>query len=153
MADKLVCVQKTHLNEYFENSDKITIFLLDEKLAESAWKRNIHFDSSSFFDLPDDCWIITSKVVQVGHWMEAYNEGNDATVGKLLRKAVDWNDDFYIYFFAKKKIVFRTQWHNFLQHWDDFIAIEDDCPIVTPECDLCKEAIVFRPIGDFLKIG
>jgi hypothetical protein len=74
-------------------------------------------------------------------------------VEELLRGVFDWQDNRIIRFYAKKKIVFQTRWCDFLNFWDEFLAIEDDCPIVIPENGSGKEAILFRPIGDIVKIG
>ena len=153
MSEEFICVQDTDYREYFENAGINTVFLLSENMAESAWNREIHIGASSYFDLPDDCWIIASVAVPIGRWMEAYNNDNNLLVEKLLRAEVGWPDDIFIKFFAKKKIVFRARWKDFLHYWDEFIAVEDDCPIVIPEKSPNKEAILFRPIGDIVKIG
>lgn len=153
MGDEFICVKDTDYADYFENAGKNRVFLLNEKLAENAWNREVCDGTSSYFDLPDDCWIVDGKAVQIGRWMEAYNNDDNAAVEKLLRAAVDWSDDIFIKFFAKKKIVFRALWGDFLRYWDEFIAVEDDCSMVIPENESCKEAILFRPIGDIVKIG
>lgn len=153
MSEELTCVQDTGYSEYFENAGRNTVYLLSENMAESAWNREVHVGTSSYFDLPDDCWIISSESLPIGRWMEAYNNDDNPVVEKLLRAAVDWSDDIFIKFFAKKKSVFRVRWKEFLHYWDEFIAVEDDCPIVIPENGSGKEAILFRSIGDIVKIG
>jgi len=153
VANELVCVQDTDYDEYFEHAGKNTVFLLEDGMAEKAWKCEIDANSSSYFDLPDDCWIITSKSYSLGRWMEAYNNDDNAAVEELLRDAVDWPDNTIINFFAKKKTIFQTRWCDFLHFWDEFIAVEDDCPIVISESGAGKEALLFRPIGDIIKIN
>jgi hypothetical protein len=153
MADNLICVQDTDYGEYFDNVGKNIVFLLKEESAEKAWHSEVHATSSSYFNLPDDCWIVASKSDSIGNWMEAYNSDNNVAVEELLREALDWPDNAIVKFFAKKRIVFQTKWRDFLRYWDDFIAVEDDCPIIIPENCSGKEALVFRPIGDILKIG
>jgi len=153
MVDEIICVQNTSYADYFENAKKNTVFMLSKKLAENTWNRVVHDGSSSYFDLPDDCWIVTNKTTPIGRWIEAYNNDDNAAVEKSLRAAVDWSDDTLINFFAKNKIVFRTSWLDFLHYWDGFLAAEDDCPMVIPENTPRKEAILFRPIGNIIKIG
>lgn len=151
MKDVLTCVLDTEYSDYFDDADKDSIFLLNEGAAKDVWNRKIHYGSSSFFNLPNDCWIAASKSISIGRWIEAYNKGDAKIVEKLLREAVDWSDDWYIYFLARSKVVFRMQWNVFLRHWDSLISIEDDCPIVIVESAPRQEAILFRPIGDILK--
>lgn len=148
-----ICVQDTDYGRCFQSVRKNTVFLLDEKLAASAWDHEVCAGSSSYFNLPDDCWLVFGKAVSIGRWMEAYNNDDNEILEQLLRAAVDWPDNTFIKFFAKKKIVFRTHWCDFLKHWDEFIAFEDDCPIVIPENFLNKEALLFRPIGDVIKVA
>jgi hypothetical protein len=153
MDSDLICVQDTDYGEYFEKTEKNTVFLLSGETAEKAWNAEVHANSSSYFDLPDDCWIVANKYCFVGGWMEAYNNDDNVVVEELLRRAIEWPDDTIIRFFAKKKIVFQTRWCHFLRFWDGFIAVEDDCPILIPENGSGKEAIIFRPVGDIIKIG
>ena len=153
MEDELVCVQDTSYGEYFENAGKESVFLLSEEMAEESWKNEIHPDSSSYFNLPDDCWVVSGKTNSIGNWIEAYNSDDNYVVERSLREAVDWDDNTNVKFFAKKNIVFQARWCEFLRFWDGFIAVEDDCPIVIPENGARKEALIFRPIGDILKIG
>jgi hypothetical protein len=108
MTDDIICVQDTEFNEYFENTGKNVIFLLREEAAEKAWDAEIHTNSSSYFNLPDDCWIIASNNSSIGDWMEAYNNDNNVLVEELLRGVFDWQDNRIIRFYAKKKIVFQT---------------------------------------------
>lgn len=153
MADSSICVQDTDYCEYFENAGKNTIFLLSEEEAQNAWESEICTNSLSYFDLPDDCWVVAHASNSIGYWIEAYNSDDNAAVANLLLKNINWPDDTIIKFFAKKKIVFQAKWCDFLRFWDEFIAVEDDCPIIIPEGDFGKQALVFRPIGDILKIS
>ena len=153
MTNDLICVQDTVYDEYFENIERNTVFLLSGEAAERAWNLEVYPNSSSYFDLPDDCWIVAVQSRPIGQWLEAYNNDDNALVEELLRGALNWPDTTILKFFAKKKIVFQASWCDFLRWWDEFIAIEDDCPIIIPENGSGKEALVFRPVGDILKIG
>lgn len=152
MSKELICVQETGYADYFKKTLKNKVFLLDVKMAESAWDHAINIGTSSYFDLPNDCWLISSDSVRIGDWLEAYNDDDNYAVSKILRDSVNWPEDDFVNFFAKRKIVFKVKWKDFVLYWDDFIAIEDDCPIVIPENKKRKEAILFRPLGDVLKI-
>lgn len=153
MSDKLVCVQSTDYYDYFESVKKNTVFLLNPHMAEMAWESEIYANSSSYFNLPDDCWIVASKSHLIGNWMVAYNNDDNASVERILRETVDWSDSTVIKFFVKNTIVFQAKWCDFLNYWDEFIAVEDDCPIIIPENGAGKEALLFRAIGDIIKIG
>ena len=153
MSEDLICVQNIDYGEYFEKAGKGTVFLLSGETAEKIWDSEIYANSTSYFNLPDDCWVVSSKSSLIGNWIEAYNNDDNDAVEELLRRAIDWRDDVIIRFFAKKKIVFQTKWCDFLCYWDEFLAVEDDCPIILPKDNSRKEALVFRPIGDILKIG
>lgn len=149
----MIPVQNSFYSEFFEKAEKETVFLLSEEEAKDAWSNEIDKSSSSYFDLPDDCWIVTSESVSVGRWVEAYNDDDNLGLARKLRTAVFWGDDMVIKFFAKNKIVFQAKWIDFLKYWDEFISAEDDCPIVIPEFRDAREALLFRPIGDVLKVG
>lgn len=149
----MIPVQNSFYSEFFEKSEKDTVFLLSEEEAQYAWNSKIDNRSSSYFDIPNDCWVVASKSVLVGRWIDAYNNDDNVGLADKLRTAVSWSDDTIIRFFAKKKIVFQSKWCDFLEFWDEFIAVEDDCSIVIPESIDTREALLFRPIGDILKIG
>lgn len=117
------------------------------------WNKKIHQGSSSYFQLPDNNWVTANKLQSIGRWIEAYNNGNTTMVEKLLRKNVSWSDDEYVYFFAKSTIAFQMKWSYFLCFWDEFLAIEDDCPIIVLAENSKKEALLFRAIGDILRVG
>lgn len=153
MIEDLICVQDTDYGEYFEKAGSNTVFLLGEKSAEAAWDSEVYGNASSYFNLPDDCWIVSGESNSIGDWMDSYNNDENSAVEKLLREAVDWSDDAIVRFFVKKKIVFQSNWRDFLRYWDEFLAIEDDCPILLPRCSYRKEALLFRSVGDIFKIG
>lgn len=153
MSDTLTCVKKTFYSEYFEEVISNVVFLLDKESAKKAWEKNVGIGSESYFDLPDDSWLIEGQKIEIGRWMEAYNTDDILLVKKLLASHVGWQDETVVNFFVNNEIVFITKWKDFLQYWDSFIAIEDDCPIVIPDIlNKNRKAIIFRPIGDIVKI-
>lgn len=152
MSDEMTCVKDTVNNYYFDKIEKNTVFLLRDDLAKEAWDRKIDKGSTSYFRLSKGCWITSDNREIVGHWVEAYNNDNNAIVEKFLRRTVDWVDDSFILFFPDGLTAFRTRWRSFLQFCDDFLAFEDDCPIVMLEPDGGREAIVFAPTGYIIKI-
>jgi Protein of unknown function (DUF2947) len=149
----MIPVQDSFYSEYFERAKEKTIFLLNEEEAKCVWGNKIDRSSSSYFDLPDDCWLVANESISVGRWIEAYNSDDNVEFAGKLRAAVSWSDDTIIQFLAKNKIIFQAKWCDFLECWDEFIAAEDDCPIVIPQSNDVQEALLFRPIGDVLKIG
>lgn len=153
MNDRLIPVQDSFYKEYFDDIDKTKIFLLKEEYANSAWADEIDSNSTSYFDLPNDCWIVKATSISIGDWIDAYNSDNNAIVANMLLSAIDWDEGEKIRFYVKKGIVFQAKWSDFLQFWDDFVAVEDDCPIVVSESSRQQQALIFRPVGDVIKIG
>jgi len=153
MSNILTCVKKSFYSQYFEEVISDVIFLLDRNSAKQAWEKKVDKKSESYFDLPDNSWLIEGKTFKIGRWMEAYNTDDIVLVKKMLTSHVTWMDEAIIYFFVNKKISFLTQWKFFLKYWDNFIAIDDDCSIVIPDkINENREAIIFRPIGDIVRI-
>lgn len=106
MSAGSICVQDTEYGRCFQSVGRNTVFLLDEELAGSAWSHEIYASSSSYFNLPDDCWLVFGRTVSIGRWIEAYNNDDNEILERLLRASVDWPDNTFIKFFAKKKLYF-----------------------------------------------
>jgi len=150
--DFLNPVQDTFYKDYFEGNNCGTIFLLGKKNANYVWNNEISPNTTSYFDLPDDCWVVSHKSILIGNWMDSY--GDDASlVSIILKQAVTWDEKTIVKFFVKKDTVFECKWEDFLASWDDFISVEDDCPLVIPDKNSNHEAILFTPIGNIIKIG
>lgn len=149
----MICVQNTFFAYYFDKTGDDTVFLLSEAEAEKAWRAEIHAESTSYFNIPDKSWLVTTQSESLGRWEDAYNGDDNAVVEEILRGAIDWNDDDIVKFFVNIKTVFQTTWRDFLRLWDEFLAVDDDCPIVVPEGGSGKEAIIFTPMGEIIKVG
>jgi len=152
MSENLIPIEETFYSDYFEGLECQGVFLLREDKAKLAWSQEIEPNSSSYFDLSDECWIVKGKPLFVGRWLEAFNNDDNNIVAEALRSTVQWSDETVIKFFAKKNAVFQTTWGEFLKVWDGFLTAEDDCPIIIPEFNNSRLAFLFRPIGDILFI-
>ncbi len=155
MTNEMTCIKDTEFSQYFENATKNTIFRLEEESSEKAWDSEIHQGSSTFSLLPDNCWVVPKpNNISIGKWIEAYDNGNNFAVEEILRESFDWPDDTIIRYFLDRSFVLQVKWCDFLRYWDDFLALEDDCPIVIPQNGLRRnEAIIFDPSGYIFKIG
>lgn len=104
MSNILTCVKKSFYSQYFEEVISDVIFLLDRNSAKQAWEKKVDKKSESYFDLPDNSWLIEGKTFKIGRWMEAYNTDDIVLVKKMLTSHVTWMDEAIIYFFVNKKI-------------------------------------------------
>jgi hypothetical protein len=142
-------VQKTPFKDIFKNSMEEDVILLGDEKANKLWEEEIDPKASSYFYLPDDHWLISSPSFTIGEWLEAYNTDNNLFVETILRKNINYSKDSLLYFIARKNTIFLTKWSYFLKNWDEFIAVEDDCPILML-VDRKKRSniLVFKPLGD-----
>ncbi len=150
--DELTSVLDSDYKDYFEGANSRDVYLLSKTCANAAWEEAIDSKAKSYFDLPDDNWVVTCNSTSIGDWMTSYNDDERKPVSKILRRNVNWPEDTIIHFFVNRDIVFQSTWFNFIEAWDDFIAVEDDCPMIVPTTGKTEGAILFRPIGDICKI-
>lgn len=147
MSNELIAVENSEYEDYFENIKSDSVFLLSKSLAIDTWEKIIDLGAASYFSLPDDHWIVKSESKAIGEWFDAYNNDKPFKVAKVLKKHTNWSLSSKVWYFISKKVSFETTWETFLLHWDDFLAIDDDCPIVVCDSIDIKEAIVFKPMG------
>jgi hypothetical protein len=145
-------VEATIHKEFFEDVDANTIIVLNKDSALRLWMCAIDEKAPSYFRLPDQNWIVSNNNNVVGEWREAYNLDDNLYVANLLQKKVNWTKDSTVRFYISKSIVLETKWDVFLKHWDDFLALEDDCPILIKEGDENARAILFRANGDIVLV-
>ncbi len=107
---------------------------------------------SSFFKLPDDNWIIRNESAIIGEWISSYNDDDAKPVSDMLNKNISWGGASIIKFLINRDVAFQVPWENFIEMWDDFIAIEDDCPLVVPSNPKRDGLLIFRPIGDIRRV-
>lgn len=148
----LIPLRNTTFMEFFEDIECKDIFLLSKDGANRLWNSYFDKNAKSYFSLPDDNWVISGKKKLIGTWLEAYNCDNNQAVSSILRKEITWRKSQVIWFCVSKEIIFQSHWHFFLKHWDCFVAVEEDCPIVVSQESNQKLALLFRPIGDMYKI-
>lgn len=150
---KFVSVEKTVFKNCFEGIPPEKVFLLPKEDAYHFWEERVDSKATSYFNLSDDSWIITSEKEELGMWIEAYNNDDNDSVSDLLQKAFCWEENKPIWFCVSKEIIFQSSWCIFLKYWDCFIAAEDDCPILLSSSELEEQALLFRAIGDMHKIN
>jgi len=154
MLDRsLTPIEYTTFKECFEDIQPREVFLLGKEGANKLWQMRVDKNATSYFNLPDDSWVVASRNERLGTWIEAYNSDNNETVSDILKKEFSWSDDMKVWFCVSKEIVFETSWKIFLRHWDCFIAADEDCPILLGQEESTEQALYFRAIGDMYKIG
>lgn len=149
----LTQVNSTKYRDFFEGVPANNIFLLDEKLASDFWLKHISIEGNSYFSLPDNNWVINGFSEPLGDWLEAYNDDNNEPVSQLLKRSFSWSHNTSIWFCISKEIIFQLSWEDFLKHWDCFVAIDDDCPIVIGFTADLQQALILRGIGNMSKIS
>jgi hypothetical protein len=145
-------VEATTHKDFFDDVDENTIFVLDKDSASRLWVSAIDEKAPSYFRLSDQNWIISNSSIVIGRWKEAYNLDDNPYVAHLLQKKVKWQEDCIVRFYISKSIVLETKWEFFLEHWDDFLALEDDCPILIKEGEECVRALLFLANGDIILV-
>lgn len=151
MSENLNPVESTQYKDFFDDVPEKAVFVYEKSCGEALWEDVIGKESSSYFNLPDDNWVVSKTSRKIGEWIEAYNNDENRIVADALQKELDWSFDTKVRFFGKKSVVLETSWKNFLQYWDGFIALEDDCPILVKE-GVRETGLLFRGIGDILLI-
>ncbi|WP_062269767.1 DUF2947 family protein [Endozoicomonas arenosclerae] len=146
-------VERTRYREYFDSIPRNSIFLLDKGVSELFWDKEISNKGASYFKLPNDCWLVSGESDLIGSWLDFYNKSDNIPVSNILKSKFKWSDKETVRFCISKCIILESSWSVFLEFWDDFLAIDDDCPILIPSNPINREAILFRPIGDILKVS
>ena len=144
-------IRNTVFADNFPPGEDLGIFLLDPPESETVFEMAFGPKVKSYFDFPDDHWVVASEKTQVGQWAEAYNADTLEPVASELKQTVDWAPDEDVYYFAKKRIVFKSSWAVFVSHWDAFLACEDDGTILMRD-PADKEAILFYSGGQIIHI-
>ena len=149
----LQAVLNSPYKDYFETAGASDVYLLSKSKANNFWDNAVEEKIDSFFKLPNDNWIVNSVSVKIGEWISAYNADEKKPVSQVLRKNIAWDESSTIWFLVNRDIAFQTTWNNFIELWDDFIAIEDDCPLILPNNPRKEGALIFSSIGHILKIN
>lgn len=150
MNDSLIPISSTEFSEYFDDIGNCKIYRLSQNDAELYWHSIFMDNSRSYFSLSDDNWFIRSNSHKIGEWINAYNSNSNIALSEILTKEISWQDDNIIRFCISSSCIFQTTWQCFNLHWSDFLAIDDDCPIVFSTTDT-DSSICFRPIGDIVR--
>ena len=145
-------VLNTDYKEYFESAGAKNAYLLSKSKANDCWDEATESKVSSFFKLPDDNWIIRNESAIIGEWISSYNDDDAKPVSDMLNKNISWGGASIIKFLVNRDVAFQVPWENFIEMWDDFIAIEDDCPLVIPSNPKRDGLLIFRPIGDIRRV-
>lgn len=141
-------IMKTDFSDCFENTKQSEkVFLNNKETSIALWSKYIDENSKSYFTLDDNHWIITSSEVELGVWLEDYNDDNLTPIKNILQHNINWELNDTVLFFISRLTVLETTWDSFLNLWINFIECDDDCPIVINKNNIKKEAIVFKPIG------
>ncbi len=145
-------VEATEHNSMFDDVGENTIFVLDKESATNHWINAVDEKASSYFRLQDDNWLVAKKNAVIGAWRDAYNNDDNYYVEKLLNEHIGWEEDSVVRFYVSKLIVLETKWKYFLKHWDDFLSLDDDCPVLIKDGEEKFRALIFRSNGDIVLV-
>jgi hypothetical protein len=146
-------VRESIFKELFEDIGDREVTLLGDDEADAVWNFLVENTASSYFDLPDSSWVVLAPRHHLGRWIDAYNSDDRELIKRLLKQSLGWNDRDPVAFMAKKSTILRTNWSTFCDFWDDFLAVEDDCPLLMRMHGISHQALLFRPVGDIVKIN
>ncbi len=150
----LIPINNTLFSDYFDQTSHTAIHLLKEKIAQAEWQCVFGPSSTCFFDLADDHWLCQQAAVQIGRWIEDYNNDNIQPVQQMLSRCVNWPDHIHVWFCLHHRLIFQTRWNVFRQHWKDFLSVADDCPILLPCTENSPDtAIIFTPLGEIKTVS
>ena len=147
----MISILKSIYSDEFEGCNSNTVFLLNEEESIAVWIYYIDKKAKSYFQLPDDNWLVTSYSEVVGEWINDYNKDIAENVKGILDKVTVWSDNDKVWFCIRKTKVIETVWSEFKSYWMNFIECEDDSPILINE-SISNCAIIFRSMGVFVKI-
>lgn len=142
---------KSCFSEAFKSVLSNDIYLLSKDLSKNIWTQNIDFKANCYFNISDDNWLVTSNSMVLGNWIEDYNCDYSVNIHNLLCDSFEWNNKDVVWFCINIEIVIESSWLDFKKYWLSFLECEDDCPIVINSNNK-KGALIFTPIGDFIKI-
>jgi len=151
MNSSLIPISSTEFSEYFDNIGDCEIYLLSRNNAELYWRSIFTDKSRSYFSFSDDNWFIKSSSYKIGEWINAYNSSSNIILSDILTKEIFWQDDDIIRFCISSSCIFQTTWQCFNLHWSDFLAIDDDCPIVFSVTNI-NASIWFTPVGNIFEV-
>ncbi len=146
-------VEVTELNDIFDDVDVKTIFVLDKNSASNHWINAVDEKANSYFRLQDNNWLVANNNAVIGGWRDAYNNDDNYYVSKLLNQHVEWEEECLVRFYVSKLIVLETKWKYFLKHWDNFLALEDDSPVLIKDGEEKSRALIFRAGGDIVLVN
>lgn len=144
-------VLSTEFAGYFEDDDAagsapLAVEVLDRAEAGEIWTRRFDGSSASYSSLPDDSWVVASEWTTVGGWHDAYNSDDPGVLGAVLSSACGWAEDAPVLFCVSKYVMLSCTWRQFVDHWDCFLALDDDSPLLVREDDE-EELFWFTPRG------
>jgi hypothetical protein len=109
--------------------------------------------AKSYFSLPDDSWVVTSPATVIGQWLQEYNTGQFQRTASELKLRLPWLLATPVFFCVSRRTLIASAWDDFTRLWDCYLELHDDCPIVVPEQNGPREALVFTPLGDIRCVG
>lgn len=151
MNQRTIISRSRFANE-FSDARVNTIYQLSNRESQLIWDAYIHKNASSFFKLPDTCWVISSSRVSLGQWLDDFNAEKHERVKRLLEESISWTNKDIIWFCINRNVIIEAQWEEFKMSWINFLYCSDDCPIVINSSG-SHCAVIFKPIGSIMKIG
>ena len=151
MKDKIKVQDSKFYSEYFDNLQEEDIYVFLKAKSQEIWKSLFDEKAKSYFQLPNNNWIIKSKEIHLGTWIDDYNDDISKNVSNKLENTINWKDDDKILFCINDSSIIESSWLNFKTSWIDFLSCEDDAVLIVNPNNL-KTALIFYSIGTFFKL-
>ncbi len=145
-------IEDSSFAEEFEGVEPGLVLSHDRPLAAETWGKYIDPEAKSYFKLPNDNWLVSGTTKSLGRWQEDYNHDKWEKIKDILEAELDWKDEDKVWFMMSRVLVLESNWKTFKRFWINFLECDDDCPIVINERKP-KSALIFRPIGDLVRIN
>jgi hypothetical protein len=140
-------VLQSEFDIYFDHATgELPVWALDKDEAARVWCENFDTRSWVFFNLPADSWVELDRGVPAGDWQPAMNDKDYEPFRRSLSSVVPWRADDEVLFAATKAIVLQCTWETFLAHWQGFLYVHSDAPmLLSPQHP--RQCVVFYPDG------
>lgn len=154
-TDARKSIETTDFAEYFPaelleqrclHPSNVQLLGLDE--AKLRWSERFGPEAKSYYSIPDGSWLVTSPATTIGEWIGAYNSGNSQQTANELKSQLSWLPTTPVLFCVAHRTIIAATWETFTSLWDCFLAVHDDCPIVVPDLEAQRSALIFTPLGE-----
>lgn len=148
----LISIKESEFCEEFKSIDLENTFLASQKEAEEIWRKYIDKKFQPYHQIDKYHWLNSTVYLDIGSWIESYNEDDYSTVEFILESELTWDNDDTILFCMSRYFIIRSIWSEFKKGWINFLMCEDENPVLINECNQ-ENILIFTPIGRIRKVN